>query len=535
MTRTLLLTGLRDLARRPLHTGLMVLGVALGVAVVLAIDLANASARRGFERASEAVTGRATHQVLGGPGGLPQDVFRRIRTEAGLRSSTPVVEGHAIAVDLDRQPLRVLGLDPFSDAPFRTQLGGGPLEQPGLARLLVDPRAAVVGAALAARYGLHVGSPLRLSLQGRLETLEVAGIAHAGDPEQDTALETVVLMDVGAAQSLFRLGDRLTRVDLIASGEELRRLAPLLPPGARIARASEQAATVGQLADAFQLNLTALSLLALVVGMFLIYNTVMFGVVQRRAVIGTLRLLGATPGQVFALVLLETAAASALGSALGIAGGFVLAQGAVRLVTRTINDLYFVLAVSGAPLTAPAVLEAIALGLVAGVLSAAAPALEAARVEPLEALRRSSFESRARRLVPRVALAGALVAAAGGALLLAATRSLLASFAGLFGIVLGFALVVPLATVGAMRLAAPVAGRLAGTLGRLAVRTVARSVSRTGVAIAALAVAVSVTIGVGLMIASFRSTVANWLELTLRADLFVAAPSAGGARAFPTL
>jgi putative ABC transport system permease protein len=535
VTRTLLLTGLRDLARRPLHTGLMVLGVALGVAVVLAIDLANASARRGFERASEAVTGRATHQVLGGPGGLPQDVFRRIRTEAGLRSSTPVVEGHAIAIDLDRQPLRVLGLDPFSDAPFRTQLGGGPLEQPGLARLLVDPRAAVVGAALAARYGLHVGSPLRLSLQGRLETLEVAGIAHAGDPEQDAALETVVLMDVGAAQSLFRLGDRLTRVDLIASGDELRRLAPLLPPGAHIARASERAATVGQLADAFQLNLTALSLLALVVGMFLIYNTVMFGVVQRRAVLGTLRLLGATPGQVFALVLLETAAASALGCALGIAGGFVLAQGAVRLVTRTINDLYFVLAVSGAPLTAPAVLEAIALGLGAGVLSAAAPALEAARVEPLEALRRSSFESRARRLVPRVAVAGALVAAAGGALLLAATRSLLASFAGLFGIVLGFALVVPLATVGAMRLAAPVAGRLAGTLGRLAVRTVARSVSRTGVAIAALAVAVSVTIGVGLMIASFRSTVANWLELTLRADLFVAAPSAGGARAFPTL
>ena len=88
MTRTLLLTGLRDLVRRPLHTGLMVLGVALGVAVVIAIDLANTSAKAGFRRSTETVTGRATHQVLGGPSGLPEDVFRRIRVEAGIRAST---------------------------------------------------------------------------------------------------------------------------------------------------------------------------------------------------------------------------------------------------------------------------------------------------------------------------------------------------------------------------------------------------------------------------------------------------------------
>ncbi len=294
MTRTLLLTGLRDLVRRPLHTGLMVLGVALGVAVVIAIDLANTSAKRGFQRSTEAVTGRATHHVLGGPLGLPQDVFRRIRVEAGLRASTPVVEGHAVALDLDRQPLHVLGLDPLSDAPFRDHLGGGSLAEPGFARVFVDPRAAVIGSALAARYGLALGSPLRLQVQDRIETLEVAGIAHAATTEEEEALESVVLLDVGAAQRLFRLGDRVSRVDLIASADDLARVTPLLPPGARVAPASEQSSTVGQLTDAFQLNLTALSLLALVVGMFLIYNTVMFSVVQRRAVIGTLRLLGAT-------------------------------------------------------------------------------------------------------------------------------------------------------------------------------------------------------------------------------------------------
>ncbi len=393
----------------------------------------------------------------------------------------------------------------------------------------------MIGSALASRYGLALGSPLRLRVQDRIETLEVAGIVHASGTDEAALLETVVLLDVGAAQRLFRMGDRVSRIDILATEADLARLAKHLPEGTRVVPASEQASTVGQLTDAFQLNLTALSLLALVVGMFLIYNTVMFGVVQRRVVIGTLRLLGATGGQVFALVLAETAAASAVGTLLGLGLGWLLGQGAVRLVTQTINDLYYVVSVSGAPLTGLTVAKAVALGLGAGVLSAVAPALEAARVEPVEAVRRSSFEERARRLLPRVGGAGAVLAVLGGLLLLVSDRSLLASFAGLFAVVLGFALLAPLATVGAMSLATPIAGRVAGTLGRLATRTVIRSVSRTGVAVAALAVAVSVTIGVGLMIESFRSTVENWLDLTLRADVFVGAPSAGGARAFPTL
>jgi putative ABC transport system permease protein len=150
-------------------------------------------------------------------------------------------------------------------------------------------------------------------------------------------------------------------------------------------------------------------------------------------------------------------------------------------------------------------------------------------------LRPSVFESRSRRLVPWVAAAGGGLAAAGAALLAVSGRSLVGSFAGLFGIVVGLALVTPAATVALMRLAAPGAAFALGTLGRLATRTVTRAVSRTGVAVAALMVAISVTIGVGLMIASFRTTVANWLDLSLRADLFVAAPAAGGTRRTPTL
>ncbi|MCG6923711.1 MAG: ABC transporter permease, partial [Acidobacteria bacterium] len=318
MTRSLLLTGLRDLVRRPLHTGLMVLGVALGVAVVVAIDLAHTSASRGFARSTARVVGRATHQVLGGPGGLPQDTLVRIRTRAGVRQSAPVVEAWVTALDLDRQPLRVLGLDALSEGPFRDHMSTRSLADRGFERLFLDEKSVIVGSALADRYGLSVGDEVRVRVQDRIEALRLAGILRAADSDEAAALDGLVIMDVGNAQRLLRMTDRITRVDLIATEGEAERLAALLPPGARIASARAQAETLGQLTDAFELNLTALSLLALVVGMFLIYNTVMFSVVQRRAVIGTLRLLGATGEQVFGLVLVETVAASAVGALLGI-------------------------------------------------------------------------------------------------------------------------------------------------------------------------------------------------------------------------
>ncbi len=534
-SRTLLRAGLRDLVRRPLHTGLMVLGVALGVAVVIAIDIANAAARRGFEQSASAVTGRATHEVRGGPSGLPEDLLARVRLEGVVDAVAPVVEGIVLALDLDRQPLLLLGVDPLSEGPFRGPLGGGFRAEPGFARFFTDDRGVLVGAGLARRYGLRIGSPLRVQVEDRIETLEVLGLVHPGPEAVGAALDGLVLMDVGSAQRLLGRRGRLTRLDLIASPTEAARIERLLPPGARLVPTRERLDTIGQLTAAFSLNLTALSLLALVVGMFLIYNTVTFSVVQRRAVLGTLRALGTTPAQVFALVLLETAAASAVGTLLGLGLGWLLGQGAVRLVTRTINDLYFLLSVTGAPLTPLAVAKAAALGIGAGVLAAVPAALEAAGVEPVLALRPSTLASSSRRLVPRVAAAGALLAALGAGALAAAPRSLAVSFAGLFGIVLGLALLVPLATVGAMPLLTPPAAALAGTLGRLATRTVARSVGRTGVAVAALTVAVSVTIGVSLMIQGFRATVLNWLEVSLRADVFIAAPLPGGARTTPSL
>ena len=537
MPPSLLLTSARALMRRPLQTVLMILGIALGVAVVIAIDLANSSARTAFSLSTQTVVGRATHQIEGGPSGVPDAFYRQLRVDWGYRLSAPVVEGVVVAIDLDQQPLRLLGVDPLAEAPFRSYLSGASGQLGGLADLMAKPNTVAIGAGLADRYHLKIGDALRVRLNDRLASTTIASILTPQDAANRRALDGLLLADVSTAQELMGQAQpgSLTRIDMILAPEEAAALASRLPADLRLAPASEQSNTVAQLGSAFQLNLSALSLLALVVGMFLIYNTVMFSVVQRRTTFGTLRTLGVTGPQIFALIELETLVIAAIGALLGVGLGWLLGQGAVRLVTQTINDLYYVVSVRDAPLTGVTVLKGVGLGLGAGLLAAVAPALEAARVEPVTVMRRSSLEDQVRGILPWIGGVGLALGVAGGVLLLAVSRSLVASFAGLFAIVIGLALAVPVATQMLMALAGPLLYRLTGVLGRMAARTVVKAISRTSVAIASLMVAVSVTIGVSLMIASFRSTVTNWLGLTLVADIYVTAPSAGGTRATASL
>lgn len=530
LTPSLLKTTLRDLARRPWQTGLMVLGVALGVAVVIAIDLANTSARRGFELSTQAITGRATHRIVGASrADLPQELFRQVRAEWGYRQSAPIVEGLGLAPDLDEQPLRLFGVDALAEAPFRDYFGGDDRFDSDLTDFYTDPGAGLIGPGLAERYRLAIGDSFRIQINDRVETLRIVGILRPGDEGNRRALDGMVLMDVGAAQRLLQLGERLSRIDLILSEAEARALSERLPAAVRLQPASAQADTVAQLTAAFQLNLTALSLLALVVGMFLIYNTIMFSVVQRRQVLGILRSLGVAEPQLFTLILFEAAVVALIGGALGVGLGWLLGQGAVRLVTQTINDLYYTLSVRDAPLEAWSVLKGLGLGVGASLLAAAAPAWEAASVPPITMSQRSAFEERARRVLPWLGFIGLALGALGAGLLLL-TQSLVTAFTGLFAIVIGLSLLVPLAADGLMRLLGPPARRVFGVLGELAARTVTRAISRTSVAIAALMVAVSVTIGVSVMIGSFRSTLINWLDLTLVADIYISPPVVGGSQ-----
>ena len=519
----------RYLARHPWLAGLSVLGVALGVAVVVAIDLANTSAGRAFELSTETVAGRATHQVVGAAGGLDADVYRRLRVEAGYEKAAPVVQGYGAA---EGRTFQVLGVDPFAEAPFRPYVGqgtGGGAGSLDLAAFMADTATTLMARPTAEALGLATGDTLHLRVAGAPQPLRIAGFLDPEGERSRRALESLLVMDVATAQRILGAEGQLSRIDLIVPEEgaeqTLAQIRAAVPEGAEVRRSEARTQTVEQMTRAFKLNLTALSLLALIVGAFLIYNTMTFSVVQRRPLIGRLRALGVTRREIFALVLGEAGLIGLAGTALGLLLGIVLARGLVLLITQTINDLYFVLTVRELTIAPLTLLKGAALGLGTTLLAALAPAREATNAPVSTVLQRSAQESGARRLVPRLAAAGVTVAGAGLVLLWLPGRSIWLGYGALFCVLMAAALLTPAAVVGLARVLRPLMGKLFGVLGRMAARGIATTLSRTAVAIAALMVAVAATVGVGVMVDSFRQTVVVWLEHSLQADVYVQPPS----------
>lgn len=528
----------RHLLRHPGQLFLSVLGVALGVAVVVSIDLAIRSSREGFRVSAETVAGRATHQVLGA-GTLDERVYPLLKVDLGVRDAAPVVEGLASSPALPGLALRVLGVDPFSEAPFRPYLAGGGAGI-DIASLVVTPGGVVLSAPTAARAGAAPGDSLSVRVEGRDHRMPVVGLLEPEDALAREGMRDLLVLDISSAQALLGMVGRLSRIDLRLDGRQegeafVERLRSSLPPGARVEPAGTRTEAMSGMIAAFDLNLTALSLLALVFGMFLIYNAMTFSVVQRRELLGSLRALGVTRREVLRRVLAEAAWIGAAGSAAGVVLGVLLGRGLVRMVTRTINDLYFAVSVEQLSVPPSVLVKGALLGLGATIIAALPPALEAADAPPRVARTRSAVEDLARRTVPRAAFGGGVLLLLGAAVLALPTRALAASFGGLFLAILGMALLVPLGTVALVRLARPVLARSAGILGAMAARGVVTALSRTAPAIAALVIAVSVTVGLGIMIQSFRGTLERWLGGTLQADVYVSVPSIVASRAEGTL
>jgi putative ABC transport system permease protein len=520
-------TAWRRLRRRPFQYILLLVGVALGVAMMVSIDLASSAASRAFALSTDAVTGKATHRIVGGPAGVDQTVYRDLRVETGYAPAAPVVEGYVLVPELGEQPLRLVGVDPFAEPPFRAYLqGDGTQGFTGLTPFLTQANTVIVSAPLAAEYGLELGDALTLLVTGREIPARIVGLLDPSGETNQQALSSLIFTDIGNAQQILNQPGTLSHIDLIVEDEAaLAALEATLPAGVTIEAATARSNAVQQMTAAFELNLTALSLLALVVGMFLIYNTVSFSVVQRRPLFGVLRCLGVTGRQLFRLILAETAVLGFLGSLLGLGLGVLLGRGMVSLVTQTINDIYFVVNVQAVPIAATSLLKGLLLGIGAALVAAAVPALEALRTAPNSSLRRSSIESSARRVVPWLVPAWAILAGLGGFLLWLRGVNLIVGFVGLFAVLFAFALLTAPVTAGAMRLLVRPLRRVLGVLGGMAPRDIVRSLSRTSVAIAALMVAVSVIVGVSIMIGSFRVTVEQWLNDTLRADVYLAPPS----------
>ena len=504
----------------------MLTGMALGVAVVFSVDIANQSAKRAFSLSLDSITGRTTHQISARSGGLDETLYTRLRTEIGYRNSAPLVEGSVIIRGSGgSETLQLLGVDLFAEPMFRTQLdnlqsSSGDSVSARERLVLLQPGTVVLGSGTATRLGVVPGDSLKVKAAGNSHQLTLVNLINT---EEQPAFDSMAMADIATAQSLLSMHGKLSRIDLVINDKaqlaQLRSQLQAIAPAVGLVEASRRNNALQQMTSAFHTNLLAMSLLALLVGAFLIYNTVTLSVLQRRVVFGQLRVVGVQRTELAASIIIESLLFAFVGIVIGLLLGLVLGGVLLNLVTRTINDLYFVLDVRRLDFPVTTVLKAAALGIAATVLAVLAPAREAASSPPVTLMQRSTLESSTRAVVPVLSVLGILCGVC-GVLVLSLSSGLFLAFVALFLIVIGYSLLIPKCLVLLVAMLEKIPALKLG-LGQYPLRSLTASLSRTSVAVAALVVAVSATCGVGIMIGSFRLSVADWLAQTLQADVYI--------------
>jgi putative ABC transport system permease protein len=516
-----------------LRSAVTVLAVALGVAIALSVDLANSTAVASFASSVNIISNHINLQVLGVGRGFDERTILRVQNVPGVLYANPAIEdsltvgarpGDAFSGEI----LRVLGIDMLRPVPGSSGIFSTPGDvATGTSApdpwLLVNGHGAFISARVAAKYRWQPGSIISALAGDRSVDLRVAAILPPSVAGVDSS---VVFVDIATAQEIFGKVGRLDRIDCIVDPAQLATtiaaVRRVLPPGVRAIEPKVRTGEIQRMLRSFELNLAALSYIALLVGMYLIYNTVAISVVQRRPEIGTLRALGVKRAQILRTFLAEGALFGVVGSIFGVAIGSVLATFSVAAVSRTVDTLYVASHADHVIYDPVVLLKAFLIGVAAAVVAALVPALEAARTPPAITMRAQGYERRLTGLAPRAAIFGVGLLLLGWACTFMPPIGDVPLFGYAAGLLIIFAgsLFAPLLIAGLARLArALLVSRSAA--GEIAAANLGSSPVRNSVAVASLMIAIAMTVAVAILIGSFRTTVVAWANDTLKADLFV--------------
>ncbi len=528
----------RPLFREPVRTLLTILAIALGVAVVLAIDLAGGAATRSFRSSMETLAGENDLEVRAS-GGVPESVVGTLATLPYAIRVSPRIEDYAVIVDT-KKSLPLIGLDlvaegsAYAKSDFQiTAESQTESASEHVFEHLGDADAIWVGSSV----GYKTGDRVELLINDRVRNYTVRGVYPDSNGN-----ESAIVMDLAAAQhALARYGrvDRvLLKVPETPSLEEWqRRLRAVLPAGVEVRPQGTGTNENRRMLAAFHWNLRLLSYISLVVGAFLIYNTISVSVVRRRPEIGIVRALGASRGLILSAFVGEAACLGLAGALLGLPLGRFMATGAVRLMSATVESLYVSSRPGTIELNAASVLLALVIGVGVAVASAYSPAREGSQVSPVEAMARGRREYDVRVHKARdlwLALVLGLAAAAASRAPAIAGKPILGYLAAIL-LVAASALAMPAFVDAVTSLSSKLLGKLFGVEAMLASRSLAASLRRTSVLVGALSTAIAMMTAVGVMVGSFRQSVVLWMSDQLPADLYLRPAGSPAADRHPTI
>ncbi|MCC6739114.1 MAG: FtsX-like permease family protein [Planctomycetia bacterium] len=517
---------LRHLARHPARALLGAVAVALGVALYVSIDTANTSIAAAFEKSASDLAGKAEIEIVTrhgvGVDAAALDVARRV---PGCLAA-PVLQRAITFEGLPDPQVLAIGVDFTSDAQVRMWSFEGQTADPKpfIAAAFV-PNAIILTTTYAERNGLRKGSKLRAATPRGLATLVVTGLVDLQGPARALG-GSVAVLPMPAAQQLFGLKGRFDRIEVAPQGVPadalLASLSAALGPKYDVRRVSHRNTSV-EIALARLRSMVVISAIALVVGLFIVYNAVSISVVERVREIGILRSLGAKRSQVLATVVMEWTFVGALGSSAGVAAGWALARILVGQASRGVNMLVFSVRVEDVVFSWSGAAIAVAAGTLTAAGAAFFPGIAAMAVTPISLLRQGTYQYRQTPRFLAAFVAGALLLAGGSATLLLWGDRLPPGALLVITTVAFFAIALlgPQATVWLARASRPLLWRFLRIEGTLAADNLARFPARTGLTVAAFGGAISILVAATALVSSFRSATGRWMEVAFPFDLTV--------------
>ena len=519
-----------------LRTLLTITGMALGVAVYGAIRTANHNALESFALSAQLLGGTADRTVSSTIGGVNEALIPSLRAQHCIAALTPQSSRYLYAHDAKGAPIgmvQVLGVDLFGPSEFGLWGSEPPRIKRGSFTDLLSQRTTVLSSALLSQqlvddklFVTNNSQRIALTLAG---TLPTSGVANAFGGR-------VLVLDIAHYQELFeefgRVDSLLIRFDpSCESGVAEQVVQSSLPEGTTIQRANGRARQAEKMSEAFQLNLNFLSSISLFVALLLIYNTISYAVLKRRAEFGILQAIGASPRALMRLVALEGLVTGAAASLLGSALAYLFSFYTIAMVAKTFSTLYVPVEVTQVRFSLQVLLECLLLGPAIGVLGSLLPSLEAQASSIRETFGYQSFEEQFSRLVRPLAIAGVCLLLL--AVLFARPELLgvhtLMGFISPTALTFGMVLLMPWLLLRVLSMSKRLLRPRLGIEVLLAFDHLRMTLRRTSVATSAIMVALGMYIGVTVMILSFRSTVEQWIHQITKADLYIsplASPSA---------
>jgi putative ABC transport system permease protein len=521
----------RPLFREPVRTLLTLLAIALGVAVVLAIDLAGTAAAGSFRSSLETLAGDNDLEIVTA-GGVPENVVGTLDALPYALRISPRIEDYAVIADT-KQTLPLVGLDLVAEA-SRTKSSFARIGGSDDSWKYLSARDSIwVGESL----GSKPGETIVLVINDQVATYTVRGVFS-----DSNGSSSAIVMDISAAQYALRRFGRVDRIMIQVPRSPIleewqRRIREALPAGVQLRAAGAGADENRRMLAAFRWNLRLLSYIALIVGAFLIYNTISVSVVRRRAEIGIVRALGASRALILSAFVGEAGCFGFLGALIALPLGRVMAGGAVQLMGTTVEALYVSSQPGAIGLTPISVLLALLIGVGIAVASAYSPAREASFVPPIEAMAQGRREYTVGVHKTRdiwIALAVGLAAWAASRLPPIDGKPLFGYLASLL-LICASAFAMPAMVYSITEFASQMVKRVLGVEAVLASRSLSSSLRRTAVLVGALSTAIAMMTAVGIMVGSFRETVLLWMGDQLPADLYLRPTGNPAADRHPTI